>query len=264
MSISPVQTKSRNILLKLFVALVLPLWVAQGCGNRGQARSKQQANLDTHLEHYWDTTKLSTLGAEELEQRLVDYMYLSMNARPDRRRLCWQTIARLFPDEQPNRLVADYLGEPDSPLYAPAMLEEYLEAIAELYEDGSVQRVRIDYLLGQIRKNKVGRQIADLDLVEVTAHRPVTLHSLLAGCDTGSKVLFYDPECEECTALINRLADDPKIGNVVAVSVTGEVKPLPTAWQSCIASDPDQLDECFYLPRLPQLYTVGPDLIILP
>lgn len=260
MSISP-ETKSRNIVLKIFVALVLPLWVVQGCGNRGQARSKQQANLDTHLEHYWDTTKLSTLGAEELEQRLVDYMYLSMNAQPKRRHLCWQTIAQLFPDEQPNRLVVDYLGEPASPLYAPPMLEEYLAAIAELFDEGTPERFSVDYLLNGVRKNKAGKPIADLDLVSAVDGRRLTLHTLISGCN--SKVLFYDPECEECSATITALAASDT-NNVVAVSVTGEAKALPEGWHSCIAADPDQLDERFFLPRLPQLYTVRPDLVILP
>lgn len=260
MSISPVPVlKLHRIILKIFVALVLPLWAVQGCGNR--ARSKRQVKLDTHLEHYWDSTKVSTLGAEELEQRLVDYMYLSMNAEPERRRLCWQTIARLFPDEQPNRLVADYLGEPDSPLYAPAMLEEYLAAIAELFEEGSLERFSVDYLLNGIRKNKAGKQIADLDLVSAQDGRHVTLHKLISGSD--SKVLFYDPECEECSVLITGLAAS-ETGTVVAVSVTGEAKALPDSWHSCIAADADQLDERFFLPRLPQLYTVRPDLVILP
>ncbi len=261
MSISPVNNKSRSIVLKIFVALVLPLWATQGCGNRGPTRSNRQANLDTHLEHYWDTTKVSTLGEQELEQRLVDYMYLTMNAGPERRRLCWQTIARLFPEEQPNRLAVDYLGEPDSPLYAPPMLEEYLAAIAELYDEGTLERFSIDYLLNGVRKNKAGKTIADLDLVSAQDGHRVTLHKLISG--SNSKVLFYDPECEECGALIARLATS-EAGTVVAVSVTGKAKPLPDGWHSCFPADPDQLDVRFFLPRLPQLYTVRPDLVILP
>lgn len=245
--------------MKIFLALALPFLVAQGCSND----KPSQKNPHSYIEHYWDSTDPAALSTDEREQRLVDYMYLSINAAPAQRHRCWQTIARKFPDEQPNHLVADYLGEPDSPLYAPAMLEEYLETIAGLFEDGSVQRVRVDYLLGQIRKNMIGRRIADLDLVRVTDRKHVTLHSLLAGSDTGSKVLFYDPECEECTALISRLAAEPKLGNVVAVSITDATKPLPPAWHSCTASEPDQLDERFYLPHLPRLYTVGPDSIVL-
>jgi len=241
------------------VALVLLSGVAQGCGRNNKAPQK---NPRSYLEHYWDHTDPAALSADVREQRLVDYLYLAMNAAPAQRHRCWQTIARVFPNEQPNRLVADYFGDSDSPLYAPAMLEEYLAAIADLFEEGSAQRLRVDYLLGEIRKNKAGQPIADLDLVRVADRRRITLHALIAGSSTDSKVLFYDPACEECTALISRLAADPEPGPVVAVSVTGETRPLPPAWHSCTAVDPDQLGERFYLPRLPQLYTVGSDHII--
>ncbi len=253
-------SKSRSIVLKIFVALVLPLMAAQGCGSDSKA-SQEEAR--SYPEHFWDNVNTAVMSDDEREQRLVDYMYLSMSAAPEQRRRCWQTIARVFPDEQPNRLVADYLGEPGSPLYAPEMLEEYLEAIAELFDDGSLQRIRIDYLLDGIRKNKAGQQIADLDLV-TAAGRHTTLHTLIAGSNAGSNVLLYDPGCEECAALIGRLAADADAGNVVAVSVTGKARELPQAWHSCTVADPEQLDERFYLPRLPQLYTVDSCLVIRP
>jgi len=253
--------KNKYIVLKVFIALVLPLLATQGCGSNNKA---QQKEVRPYLEHYWENVSPAVMSDDEREQRLVDYMYLSMNAAPEQRRRCWRTIARVFPDEQPNRLVADYLGEPGSPLYAPAMLEEYLETIAGLFEAGSLQRLRIDYLLDGIRKNKAGQQIADLDLVEAGSRRHTTLHTLIAGSEADCRVLFYDPDCEECVALIGRFAADPDAGNVVAVSVTGEAKELPPAWHSCTAADPDQLDARFYLPRLPQLYTVGSDLVICP
>jgi len=256
------------------VTLVLPICTQGSCqqnssasqANATQATSNRtdslQAKLRAHLEHYWDGTRTDTLSAEALEQRLVDYIFLCAHADKEMRQQCWQTIAKTFPDEQPNRMVADYLGDEESPLYAPEMLEEYLATIAETFNQGSIDRIRVDYLLGEIRKNKPGQKIADLALVMAGDRKRATLHELIEQSGTDCKVLFYDPECEECATLISRLTADPDAGCVIAVSVMDTAKSLPAGWRSCIAADPEQLDARFYLPRLPRLYTVAPDLTI--
>jgi len=234
----------------------------------GAAREEAGApdRLGAYLDAYWENIDPDTLTAEAREQRIVDYIYLTLNADTATRRQCWQAIAGVFPDEQPNRTVTDYLGEPDSPLYAPGMLEEYLDAISALYEEGSLERYRVDYLLDGIRKNKIGQQISDLDVINVADGMPATLHALIRRCDTDVRVLFYDPGCEECAAVISRLAGEP--GTVIAVSITGDTHSalaagaVPQGWYSCTARDLGQLDGNFYLPRLPQLYTVGSNGII--
>lgn len=230
----------------------------------GCQQKKRNADPWHHLEHYWDGCNPGTMDADTLEQRLVDYMYLTMNApSPDLRRKCWQTIARIIPDSQPNRTVAEYLGEQDSPLYAPSMLEEYLVALTEIFPSGSVQRIRVDYLLEEIRKNKPGTIIADLRLLLADGVES-TLHKLVGKSHDGCMILFYDPECEECSALISRLATDEDTLQVIAVSVTGEMTQLPAWWVSARAADTEELDTNFYLPRLPMLYKVRSDGKILP
>ncbi len=248
-------------------ALLLCVALPGGCQQK-----KESADPWQHLEHYWDGYDPGKHDADSVEQRLVDYMFLTMNApSPEMRRDCWQTIARIFPDSQPNRTVVEYLGETDSPLYAPAMLEEYLVALTEMFPTGSARRMRVDYLLDGIRKNKPGTRISDLRLV-LADGTCSTLHKLIGGSadENGSKnedemggeilVLFYDPECEECSALISALAADGESRHVIAVSVTHEVKKeLPAWWVSAKAADADELDANFYLPRLPRLYEVQSD-----
>lgn len=286
------QTNQPKLFRILVITLVLLVSAAQGSCQSNAPSSKSTENradsdinearaakLRAYLEKYWDNIDVDTLSEQDREQHLVDYIYLTTNADEATRRQCWQTIARVIPDEQPNRMVCDYLGETDSPLYAPAMLDEYLETLTTLFADGSVERVRIDYLLGNLRKNRPGSVIADLDLVVTTDGTRTTLHKLIAQSGTDTQILFYDPECEECAATISRLTNEYR--TVIAISVTGIAMPtstngsnavsdsqrssadvgtktLPAEWHSCIAIDMDQLDENYYLPTLPRLYTVTP------
>jgi len=259
-----------------------------GASHDGSARADSvNVKLFEHLEHYWDGYDPGRLDADSVEQRLVDYLFLTINApSPEMRRDCWQTIARIFPDSQPNRTVADYLGQPDSPLYAPYMLEEYLVALTEMFPPETPERLRVDYLLDGIRKNKPGTKIADLRLF-LSDGTLTTLRNLIA--DSGGNaapkrqrrnesrgagdresnvdgdilILFYDPECEECSALISELAASGDPRPIIAISVTSELKDLPANWVSAKAADPDQLDTNFYLPSLPRLYRVHPDATIL-
>jgi len=254
---------------------------AEGGDAKTGMDNARMAKLRAYLEEYWDGIDVDTLTDADREQRLVDYIYLTQNADSLTRRMCWQKIAEVFPNQQPNRMVCDYLGESDSPLYAPAMLDEYLETLTTVFDEGSVQRVRVDYLLENLRKNRPGSTIGDLDLVIAADGTRTTLHHLIALCPTDTKVLFYDPECEECAAEISRLSttSDP----VIAVSVTGTALPaaqsgtlpgdrsdteaakaLPASWHSCIATDMDQLDENYYLPTLPRIFTVTPAGTIRP
>jgi len=240
--------------------LSMLLCVAVPCGCQ---QKKGAANPRQYPEHYLDGCDTGRMDTDAIEQLLVDYIYLIMNTpSPDLRRKCWQTIARKFPDSQPNRTVVEYLGEPDSPLYAPAMLEEYLVTLTEIFPSESMQRVRVDYLLEGIRKNKPGTRIADLRLV-LADGIDSTLHKLVDESESGCLLLFYDPECEECSALITKLATDGEAGQIIAVSVTGEVKELPAHWLSARAADAEELDANFYLPRLPKLYKVQSDGKIL-
>lgn len=229
--------------------------------NRSSEQRPVNPDLHRHIAAYWDSIDVASLSKAELEQRLVDFIYITQHADSATRAESWLTLGRLFPAEIPNRTVTDYLGQSDSPLYAPEMLEEYLAATLAATPTDDPNHGRVKYLYDNVRKNKPGMQIADLNVTK-TDGTHTTLHDILSGHAGGAVVLFYDPECENCAEAIAQLSGPqapPADMQVVAVCISQSPKQLPSGWVSTTVDSPEQLDERFYLPTLPVVYTLAVD-----
>lgn len=272
-----------NLLIALLPAL---------CSCSGRTQSiEDNGNADPlrdRIATYWDSTGINAMDENMREQSIVDYLYIVQHADSATRREAWHAL-NIQLGNSLDRTVSDYLGDPGSPLYAPAMLDEYLVSLLSEAGIDDTTRARAEYLLENIRKNRPGDVIADLQLVcaDGTA---TSLHSLIAGTavsgtgNTGGNgsgndntmgagrprpthgylIIFYDPECDSCDETIDALsARTPANHTIIAISVTDAVKPLPSDWISTRAADPDALDETFYHPSLPAIYTVTPTATII-
>lgn len=266
--------------VSLFIALLPAL-----CSCSGRTQSiEDNGNADPlrdRIATYWDSSGINAMDEDRREQSIVDYLYIVQHADSATRREAWHALNMQL-DNSLDRTVSDYLGDPGSPIYAPEMLDEYLVSLLSEAGTDDTTRARAEYLLENIRKNRPGDVIADLQLVcaDGTA---TSLHSLIAGTavsgtgNTGGTVsedvnttgagrlrtthgyliIFYDPECDSCDEKIYALsAHTPANHTIIAISVTDAVKPLPSDWISTRAADPDALDEAFYHPALPAIYTV--------
>lgn len=273
------------------VSLLIALLPAL-CSCSGRTQSiEDNGNADPlrdRITTYWDSTDINALDNESREQSIVDYLYIVQHADSATRGEAWHAL-NIQLGNSLDRTVADYLGDPGSPLYAPAMLDEYLVSLLSETGTDDTTRARAEYLLENIRKNRPGDVIADLQLVcaDGTA---TSLYSLIAGTavsDTGNTggavsgydnttgagcprpthgylIIFYDPECDSCDETIDALsARTPANHTIIAISVTDAVKLLPSDWISTRAADPDALDEAFYHPALPAIYTVTPTATII-
>lgn len=273
------------------VSLLIALLPAL-CSCSGRTQSiEDNSNADPlrdRIATYWDRTGINAMDENMREQSIVDYLYIVQHADSATRREAWHALNMQL-DNSLDRTVSDYLGDPGSPIYAPEMLDEYLVSLLSETGTDDTTRARAEYLLENIRKNCPGDMIADLQLV--CADGTVTsLHSLIAGTtvsgtgNTGGTVsgdvnttgagrprpthgyliIFYDPECDSCDETIDALSAGTAGGHtIIAISVTDAVKPLPSDWISTRAADPDALDEAFYHPSLPAIYTVTPTATIV-
>lgn len=201
-------------------------------------------------------THTGTSAATDPVRQIVDALYLAQGLDSATRRDCWKFIMELEPDDQPNRTATEYLRDSSSPLYNPPLLDEYLLYLLATLPDSDLRRERVDYLLDCTRKNRPGQTIADLDLLTADG-RHTSLHREI---NADAYVLFYDPDCIDCSAMIDELGATDAA--VIAISITDSIKPLPPRWLSARALDPDQLDDRFYLPTLPALYPVGSDAVL--
>ncbi len=163
-----------NLLIALLPAL---------CSCSGRTQSiEDNSNADPlrdRIATYWDSTGINAMDENMREQSIVDYLYIVQHADSATRREAWHALNMQL-DNSLDRTVSDYLGDPGSPLYAPAMLDEYLVSLLSEAGIDDTTRARAEYLLENIRKNRPGDVIADLQLVcaDGTA---TSLHSLIAG-----------------------------------------------------------------------------------
>ncbi|OKY85059.1 MAG: hypothetical protein BHV69_07180 [Bacteroidales bacterium 52_46] len=273
------------------VSLLIALLPAL-CSCSGRTQSiEDNGNPDQlrdRIATYWDSTGINAMDENMREQSIVDYLYIVQHADSATRREAWHAL-NIQLGNSLDRTVSDYLGDPGSPLYAPAMLDEYLVSLLSETGTDDTTRARAEYLLENIRKNRPGDVIADLPLV-CSDGTATSLHNLIAGTagsgagNTGGigsgddnttgagrprpthgyLIIFYDPECESCDETIEALSAGTAGGHtIIAISVTDTVKSLPPDWISTRVLDPDTLDDAFYLPSLPAIYTVTPSATII-
>lgn len=250
------------------VSLLSILMMLCSCSQsaRRENRSAEQPDpLQSRIAAYWSGIDPDTVSPDMREQLIVDYLYLIANTDSTTRAVAWPRLNDAIADH-PDRTVTDYLGSPDSPLYSPAMLDEYLSQLVAALPPSDAGHARAAYLLKNTRKNRPGHPIADLVLISATGTRS-SLHAILDSLaaeeratesSAGALVLFYDPDCDTCDSVIADLSQSQPQGEIIAVSVTDAVKPLPAGWHSFRVSDSEALDTLFYLPALPALYLVDP------
>ena len=251
--------------VSLLAILLIMLCSCSQSALRENRPSEQPDPLQSRIATYWSDIDPDTVSPDMREQLIVDYLYLIANADSAIRAVAWPRLNDVLADH-PDRTVTDYLGSPDSPLYSSAMLDEYLSQLVASLPPSDAGHARAAYLLENTRKNRPGHPIADLVLISATGTRS-SLHAILESIPAEERktqssaralVLFYDPDCDTCDSVIADLSQSQPQTEIIAVSVTDAVKPLPAGWHSFRAADPVALDSLFYLPALPALYLVDP------
>lgn len=237
------------------------LLILVGCGCVGNAnKSEAEDGLLGRVLSYWDEIDAVNIPADSLEQHVVDYLYLLGHIDSVGREKSWPGFFRGV-REQPNRIAVEYLGESDSPLYSPAMLEEYLENLLRYSDDGAIG-ARASYLLENLRKNRPGKRISDL--MVMAGGKQTSLHRLVDEAGKDCLIIFYDPDCDACDMAFARLEGKDMTGTqIIAVSVTGKAKVLDESWLSAIVVDRDEFEEKYRSAILPSVYLVSRDAIVI-
>lgn len=233
------------------------------CSCTGHTESRKDADtLNERILNYWNGVDIATMDGDAREQMIVDCLYIMQHTDSATRKAAWDNLNAQL-GYQLDRTVADYLGQPDSPLYSVEMFEEYLESLISVLPPDDMSHARAAYLLENIRKNRPGQQIADLGLTTERS-TATSLHEIIKESVSDCLILFYDPDCDSCDETISQLSHNATASpyKIIAISVTDTLNPLPAKWISTRITDPDQLDNNFYLPTLPALYTVSPTGLI--
>lgn len=228
--------------------------------------------------HFWDALSLQsqTLRRDTafMEQNFANFLAVLPYAPDDAiseamRRL----VAQCAADSEGVRLLEEvgrkYLADPNSPMRSEELYIPMLKAFAETETLPDDVRVRSEERLAQAMKNRPGMPAADLTLL-LPDGRGTTLRRIAAGDTT--VVMFYDPDCDKCSEITQRLsAPDARIPyRIVAVDVAGDRRAweaslgkLPGQWRVAFARDAAQVDEVYDLPALPAFYLLAPDGTVL-
>lgn len=155
-------------------------------------------------------------------------------------------------------------------------VEEYIAFLKDVVDCdtiGDAEKIRPRWLLEIALKNRPGSPAADFAF-KGRDGAPSTLYDVLAGGDTNLLLVFYDPDCDHCREVMERMAADPRIagGDVRVLAVySGDdselwertAPGLPEAW--VVGYDDGAIEDssAYYIPAPPTLYLIAPDGTVL-
>lgn len=214
---------------------------------------------DYLLTHYWeqfdfaDTTLVN--NRDVTEQGFVNFIALLNEggvtkrlARESLENWCGGFMTEAHARKVLMRMADDYLYNPNSPFYNEALYRLYLEALLKKLPADDVRRSTFDFRLKLLKRNNVGQKATDFVYYLPNGERrtlaatPVKNDRLL--------LVFYDPECESCHAVLGQMAADGRLAaavrngrlSVLAVYTEGN----EAAWRKS-------------LPDMPEGWMVGTD-----
>ena len=238
---------------------------------------------DYIMEHYWDRLDIcDTLRSHNrmyMEQNVVNFISLFPHGRKQELpSFIGNLLKRAETDSTAFSIVTDvmerYLDDPNSPMrneeYYILFLEEYLR-LPGLSE---YDRMRPAYQLEMAKKNRPGAIAADFAYIDRNGGKR-TLHST-----SGKRImlLFYDPECDHCSAILQQLYEssllreliDRKKLIVLAIYTEGnrelwnETKDsMPQEWYVGMDADGIFEHEIYALPAMPIIYLLDKDKTVL-
>lgn len=224
--------------MKVFSQLII--FVALAAGMAAAA-----PGLHPQIAAFWQGKNLEAMPADSVEQMTVDYIYIAQRADSVTRGQMVDTIVARWSVTPLANAVLDYLGNYDSPMFNEEMLIQVLERM----NLDRPEAVSLKFIHDELLKNRVGTVAADFEFAD-SRGRTVRL-SEVAGENT--LLLFYDPDCDVCHELMQRMSQaDALPWKVVTISVDAErITPgLPGEWVNGRA-DGDVLEELYPFSHFP-------------
>lgn len=224
--------------------------------------------------HYWDAMDFAAAQRRRdtafVEQSVVNYLSLLPYAPPEARAASLDTtLRRAARDTAAWTLVADilerYLNDPNSPMRDEEGYCLYLESLLRLQGLSEGERWRAAARLTLARKNRPGTLAADFAYEDRDGR-----HGRLYGVTARRLLLlFYDPECDHCAAILDDVRRSPVVARrvaeatltVLAVYTEGDRAvweatkgSMPAEWTVGIDADSVVARETYAVPAMPVLY----------
>lgn len=230
------------------------------------------------LAHYWerfdlaDTTLVN--NRDVTEQGFVNFIALLADGatpedlmRESLENWCTGFVGQAHARKVLTQTADDYLYNPNSPFYNEALYGMYLETLLKALPAGDAMRSSYDFKLKLLKRNNVGDRATDF-----AYYLPDGMRRTLAATPVkGDRLLlvFYDPECESCHAVLGQMAADRGLAeavkagklSVLAVYTEGNeaawrkaLPDMPEGWMMGTDREAVKTGALYDLKAMPSLY----------
>lgn len=234
-------------------------------------------------EHYWDRFNPKLLCTAEdsltVEQAFVDFLTIIPEVE---KTVADKAVYNLLEKSSTKKeayefvleLATKYLYEADSPMENEEMLLPYLQYAADSARADDYIRMRADFLLERVLKNRPGTKAADFQYI-TRDNKKRNLWSVQA---EELLLIFYDPECQHCMEIISQIMRDSDISDrlnsgklkILAIYTEGNESvwkanknQLPANWIAGKDISGIVDNELYDLKAMPMLYLLDKDKRVL-
>ena len=205
------------------------------------------------LMHYWDNVDFNDMklvaNDDFMEQGFVNYLSVlpivdaltaerSVEAMMKRAEVNGVAYKKLV------NIAEKYLFEPNSPMVSDEMYIMFLNQVLKTSVLSKVEKSRFEYQHRVVMKNRVGSVATDFIYMDKDG-KTGSLHQLKA---EETLLVFYDPECDNCAEIIEKLRYDRRLNSKI---MSGKLRVL-----AVYAGDNRTLWEQ-HLPKMPTNWLVG-------
>ena len=174
--------------------------------------------------HFWEnydfSDTVSVSNPELLEQTLVNY--LAMLSETTDEATAGSCLRKLADDMRKDSIVyawfdeklEHYLYDPNSPMRNDEYYMAVLQGMVESGRYREVEKLRPEYRMRILRKNRKGDKAADFAYT-LEGGEKGTLHGIKSDF---TLLLLYDPECENCRHAISEMVQSPVIRDLTTLT----------------------------------------------
>ena len=199
------------------------------------------------LMHYWDNVDFNDMklvaNDDFMEQGFVNYLSVlpivdaltaerSVEAMMKRAEVNGVAYKKLV------NIAEKYLFEPNSPMVNDEMYIMFLNQVLKTSVLTKVEKARFEYQHRVVMKNRVGSVATDFIYMDKDG-KTGSLHQLKA---EETLLVFYDPECDNCAEIIEKLRYDRRLNSKI---MSGKLRVLAvyagdnrTLWEQHLAKMP--------------------------
>lgn len=203
--------------------------------------------------HYWDRFDFSNerlISRPEItEQAFVDYIHILQNyvSWEDAKKSLHYTLNKMKENDAMHAYFASlfekYLYEPNSPFRNE---EFYLVVLKQLTKSSSLSKAeksKYKFQLSMVHKNRVGKKAANFNYT-LASGETLSLYSIKSDY---LLLIFFDPECSTCDAVIRKIKESESINNAMKMN-----SPTRTMLTVLTVYPGENINKWFdYLPQLP-------------